>query len=112
MLVGGERLKPSHRSRVVLALYLPDFCDKPSKAAKPSSLPLVARQHAMPIRFQFSQSKSSLGIAAIAAVRMQPSCNRESYLCWRLTRARDPIGFMVLALRGGRQPRGYRGDQL
>src|SRR6516165_4064387 len=78
MLFDGERLKPSHRSRVVLALYLPDLFDQPSKAAKPSSLPPVARQHAMATRFQFSQSRSSLGIAAIAAATIAGSASGSS----------------------------------
>jgi len=79
-------------------LYLPDFCDKPSKAAKPSSLPLVARQHAMPIRFPFFPNQNHRwGLLplrqfecshpatekAICAGGLHAHATRSGLWCWR-----------------------------
>ena len=64
--VGGERVISSHALRVPSASYFTHFCDQASNASKPSSLPCVAAQIAIPMRFH-SPHPSSGGLGMIAS---------------------------------------------
>src|SRR5262245_28575125 len=68
MLAGGDDAKCCQRSAVMSALCLLDLLDHAMNAARPSALPLVARQVAIPIRFQLAQPRSSFGMTASAAI--------------------------------------------
>src|SRR5437899_5859581 len=65
---GGQPSSAFHFCAVLPALYLLERCDHASNNLKPSALPHVAANSAMPTRFQLSQSQSSFGTIAIANV--------------------------------------------
>src|SRR5262249_57066428 len=81
MLVGGDLNSAAHFSAVRWASYLGDLRDQVSKAVNPSADPAVARQVAMPIAFQPSQSMV-LGItASAAAMRAIDACGCSPVSC-------------------------------
>src|SRR5260370_12050479 len=65
---GGQPSSAFHFCAVLPASYLLDRCDHASNSLKPSALPQVAANSAMPTLFQFSQSQSAFGIIAVANV--------------------------------------------
>src|SRR6516225_10593195 len=81
MWVGGDLKYADHFLAVAPASCCDDFRDQASNAAKPSADPPVARQVAMPIAFQPSQS-SLLGMTlSAAAMRPVSACGSSPVSC-------------------------------